>query len=435
MTFPLRLPIHLGLMLLLVTGFYAPSIGANGQLKLKSGNDTTLSGAQVQGRTVIAEVGGNLTLESRQNTTNAAGQDAGLSFGSSRVGINGANRNQRRRWTDDPTSLIGTESVNVNVKGNTKLVGAVLAQINENGQDGGNLRLNTQTLTYKDLIDSDNTSNWSAGISTGMRWNTPPKQGKAAAKTKQEKSGTKSKKDKDFPNASTTSIQVSLNGYVRGQLTRATLGQGSLSLRERAGVRGDLAGLNRNIDAFQTVTANRNTGGLNVDVTIDHRMLSKEGWKLIGRDFKDTYEHGQDVAGAIGDVITEKNIGIQHLGGRIRRNTIATSIKNVLVRNPNRRIGKTDITYGDVLVGLQSQDALVSQGSIIMLGKVAQEELGLSESQFSEFLFYDARKTTGSSLRDSAIFNVRGATVADPLSSEYGNVYFFYVLIFFQEGQ
>jgi len=284
-------------------------VGAGGQLKLNSGNDTTLAGAQAQGRTVVAEVGGNLTLESKQNTTYSRGQDAGLSIGSSRVGINGGNRNQRRRWTDDPTSLIGTESVTVNVNSDTRLTGALLAQINEDGTDGGNLALNTRNLTYKDLVDTDNSSNWSAGFSTGMRWSTPPKQKKDGAKTRQEKADTQPKKGKDFPNSSTTSLQASLNGYVRGQLTRATLGQGSLSLRERAGVRGDLTSLNRNIDTFQTVTANRNTGGLNVDVTVDHRMGSKEGWKLIKNDFVVTAQHGREMAQSVKDVVSQKQLG------------------------------------------------------------------------------------------------------------------------------
>ena len=276
MTSRLRFSLRLGLILLLVAGSSAPGIAS-----------------------------ANLTLESRQNTTSAAGQDAGLSFGSSRVGINGGNRNQRRRWTDDPTTLIGTESVKVNVNSDTQLTGALLAQINEDGTDGGNLALNTRNLTFKDLVDTDNSSNWSAGFSTGMRWSTPPKQKKGSAKTKQNESDTKPKKDKDFPNSSTTSIQASLNGYVRGQLTRATLGQGNLSVQGD----GDLTGLNRDIDTFQTVTANRNTGGLNVDVTVDHRMFSKKGRDLIKNDFVVTALHGREMAQSVKDVVSQKQLG------------------------------------------------------------------------------------------------------------------------------
>ncbi|MEE8482206.1 MAG: hemagglutinin repeat-containing protein, partial [Acidiferrobacterales bacterium] len=276
-------------------------INAGDQLKFQSGNDTTLAGAQAQGRTVVANVGGNLTLESKQNTSNAAGQDAGLSIGSSRVGINGGSRNQRRRWTDDPTTLIGTESVSINVKENTQLTGALLAQINENGTDGGNLSLRTKSLTYKDLIDTDTSTDWSAGFSTGLRWKTPSKQDKEANKTKQGKTDTKPKqqesdqnndsKKSDLPNTGTTSLQASFNGYVRGQSTRATLGQGNITFSADGEFIPE--GLNRDIESSQVVTANRTTGGLNVDVTIDHRMFSKAGRNAIREDFKRTQILGE----------------------------------------------------------------------------------------------------------------------------------------------
>ncbi|HHJ17387.1 MAG TPA: hypothetical protein ENJ80_11895, partial [Gammaproteobacteria bacterium] len=74
------------------------------------------------------------------------------------------------------------------------------------------------------------------------------------------------------------SLQLASSGYVRGQLTRATVGRGEVTTTEPATTS---QSLNRDLDAFQTVTANRNTGGLNVDVTVDQRMLSKRGWGSI----------------------------------------------------------------------------------------------------------------------------------------------------------
>ena len=353
-------------------------VGAGDQLKLQSGNDTTLAGAQVQGRTVIADIGGNLTLESKQNTTNAAGQDAGLSIGSSRVGINGGNRSQRRRWTNDPTTLIGTESVNVNVEENTHLTGALLAQINTNGHDGGTLRLKTRRLTYRDLIDTDTSSDWSAGFSTGMRWDTPPKQKKGETKTKQDRENTKtrdgktmkaSEKGKDFPNSGTTSFQASLNGYVRGQSTRATLGQGIVSVGGGAEIP---AGLNQDIDAYQVVTANRNTGGLDVDVTIDHRMLSKKGWKLIGKDFYDTYRHAKDIKEGIGQVVGDKTMSFKDYGrlvGDKQRQREATA---QLVHNASARAGLNMATAsaGDIRKALQVYIDTTAEGR--ELAKVAE---------------------------------------------------------------
>ena len=74
-----------------------------------------------------------------------------------------------RAWVTEQTSLIGTESVNIRVGNHTQVDGALIANINEQGEDGGNLNLDTRTLGFKDLQDHDKEeSNYlSIGFSTG----------------------------------------------------------------------------------------------------------------------------------------------------------------------------------------------------------------------------------------------------------------------------
>ena len=57
---------------------------SGGTVSLKSGRDTTVAGATVTGGTVTADVGGNLSVESRQDTLTSRSSQTGFSLG---VGI------------------------------------------------------------------------------------------------------------------------------------------------------------------------------------------------------------------------------------------------------------------------------------------------------------------------------------------------------------
>ena len=54
---------------------------SGGAVTLKSGRDTTVAGATVTGGTVTADVGGNLSVESRQDTLTSRNSETGISWG------------------------------------------------------------------------------------------------------------------------------------------------------------------------------------------------------------------------------------------------------------------------------------------------------------------------------------------------------------------
>ena len=80
------------------------------------------------------------------------------------VGFNTANGYESRAWVDNLTSIIGTNSVTINTTNNTDITGAMIANITNANTvksssdyiDGGNLTLNTGSLTFSDLKNYDN---------------------------------------------------------------------------------------------------------------------------------------------------------------------------------------------------------------------------------------------------------------------------------------
>jgi len=146
------------------------TISAGNDFNSTSKNDTNIIGANITAdNNVNIDVGNNLTIQSEQNKSDSKNFSVNLGGGTSGSGGN-ANAGFQygytdRDWVDNQTSIIGNNSVNVNVgtatnsEGNTNIVGAVIASgtYDENGNftDNGNLSLDTKTLTYSNIYDED----------------------------------------------------------------------------------------------------------------------------------------------------------------------------------------------------------------------------------------------------------------------------------------
>ncbi len=152
-------------------------------------------------------------------------------------------------------------------------------------------------------------------------------------------------------------------------------------------------------------------GGLNVDVTVDQRMLSRKGWRNIGQDFLDTYQHGKDIGADIETVATDENIGLAQLGQQIRDNAIISQTMNWLTRSEEGRAVQAELKSGDAARSLAAKRRV---------GQYMQERFGLDAS---EIVFYDAARTSSASLGDSAVRDIWGATIAEPGTASYGDIY------------
>lgn len=138
-----------------------------------SGGDTNITGSQVTGRQVTADVGGNLNIGSVQDVTNSAAHQSSVSGGftisqgggsASFSAQNGHADSNYAGVNEQAGIMAGDGGFNVNVKGNTGLAGAVISSTADASQNS----LTTGTLTYSDIANHSHYDANSNGISAGV---------------------------------------------------------------------------------------------------------------------------------------------------------------------------------------------------------------------------------------------------------------------------
>ncbi|RNL22720.1 hypothetical protein C9385_15660, partial [Xanthomonas vasicola pv. vasculorum] len=163
-------------------------LSAGNTATLISGNDTTLKGAVLSANTVLADIGGNLNIESLQDTSTYASKDkavgGSVTFG---IGFSASASYSSNKVNGDFASVTeqsgiqaGDGGFNLRVGGNTDLKGGVIAST-QAAVDAGVNRLQTGTLTVSDIT---NTNNYKAtGISLSGGYAAGGSDGKDGAKT------------------------------------------------------------------------------------------------------------------------------------------------------------------------------------------------------------------------------------------------------------
>jgi filamentous hemagglutinin len=155
-------------------------VNAGNALTLQSGGDTNLKGAVADGQQVIANVGGNLNIESLQDTSHydSKQMSGGVSVsvcvppicaGSSSVSANFSQEKLNSNYasvTEQSGIRAGDGGFQINVKGNTDLKGGVIAS-SDSAIDNGLNSLTTATLTHSDIENRASYSGSSVGISGG----------------------------------------------------------------------------------------------------------------------------------------------------------------------------------------------------------------------------------------------------------------------------
>ncbi|KGW79418.1 hypothetical protein Y046_5149 [Burkholderia pseudomallei MSHR2990] len=148
------------------------TIAAGNTLVMKSGGDTTLAGAQVSGDKVKADVGGNLTMTSVQDTSNyasnqhSAGASGSFTFGYGggaelSIGHTGIDANYAS--VDQQTGIVaGKGGFDVSVANHTQLNGAQIAS----AAPAESNTLTTGSLGFRDIQNSMSYSASSEGFST-----------------------------------------------------------------------------------------------------------------------------------------------------------------------------------------------------------------------------------------------------------------------------
>ncbi|MBL5980374.1 hemagglutinin repeat-containing protein [Comamonas sp. NyZ500] len=154
-------------------------IAAGNSVTLQSGGDTDLKGAVVSGKQVVAEVGGDLNIESLQDSSSYASrnQSAGGSLTISPAGVpigGGLNAGRSKvnsnyqSVTEQSGIQAGDGGFQVSVKGDTDLKGAVIAS-NQTAVEQGKNRFNTEgALTTSDLHNSAHYDGQAVGVNASV---------------------------------------------------------------------------------------------------------------------------------------------------------------------------------------------------------------------------------------------------------------------------
>ncbi len=150
-------------------------VQAGKRVQLRSGSDTNIAGAQVQGQTVKADIGGDLNVASLQDRANSAARQNTSGFGLSipvygAGSISGSVSNAQQKSNSNYQSVFqqsgiaaGDGGFDIKVSGNTDLKGAAITSTAAASDN----HLVTQTLSTSDLQNSSQASASSSGISLG----------------------------------------------------------------------------------------------------------------------------------------------------------------------------------------------------------------------------------------------------------------------------
>ena len=150
---------------------HTPSdITAKNTVSLSSGNDTLIRGGTVKGNKVIANAGGNLTIESEQDKKNykETGKTTGLSISytpGSAVTVSGGKGKTNTDSTYESVTkqagiYAGQEGYDIQVKNNTRLKGAVI----DSKAPAEKNKLTTGTLTWENIDNKAEYKTKASGI-------------------------------------------------------------------------------------------------------------------------------------------------------------------------------------------------------------------------------------------------------------------------------
>ena len=214
------------------TSYNESTIKADKNLDFTSGKDTNIKGGKLSGEKVTSNVGGDLNIESKQDKNSYEEKNSSAGFGigmpvgdkdsANKTGIfgNAGKSNVDSKYesvTDQSGIYTGKEGFDINVEGNTDIKGGIISSEAEKDKN----KISTGTLTYEDI---QNKADYKAG-SIGINVDT-----------------SKNAKKKDA--GVTPNIGVGAKDNAES-VTKATVSEGEIEIRDKENQKQDLVGLNR----------------------------------------------------------------------------------------------------------------------------------------------------------------------------------------------
>ena len=214
------------------TTYNESTVTANEDLNFASGKDTNIKGGKLSGEKVTGNVGGGLNIESKQDKNSYEEKNSSAGFGigmpvgdkdsANKIGIFGSAGksdvdSKYESVTDQSGIYAGKEGFDINVGENTNLKGGIISSEAEKDKN----KISTGTLTYEDI---QNKADYKAG-SIGINVDT---------------SAGAEKKDAGV----TPNIGVGAKDNAES-VTKATVSEGEIEIRDKGKQKQDLAELNR----------------------------------------------------------------------------------------------------------------------------------------------------------------------------------------------
>ena len=241
-------------------------IVAGGAVNIKSGNDTTIAGAVIGGSEASLDVGNNLTVQSRQDTGHSDGS-AIRAGGSVTVGGGfavsghggGGSSDSDVAWVTEQTGIYSTGKMDIYVENHTQLDGSVI------NSKSGELTLDTGTLGFSTIKDHDRGSSFDMTVGGGYStiqdtpysWNTVQNGGSGAEVPKGDDKAQHDPKTGAPPGVT---VSGSIENHDREQDTNATVGAGTIIIRNKDKQQQDVADLNRDLEQAQVITKDESSG-------------------------------------------------------------------------------------------------------------------------------------------------------------------------------
>ena len=295
-------------------------IQAGNKLIVKADN-MTIRGGRLEGKHTDIDVKQNLLIESLQDSEEMkqVGTNVGysLKYGKDKDG-NPDNRNngnlglsygeRKKLWVKEQSGIIGRESVKVKVGGKLSLIGSIIANVDDKGNDKGNLTLSYGKLEVKDLDSYDKQINVNGSVELNQR----SKDNNKELVLKENKE--KDKKDNDNSDNSNNNLKKSKNsndnkgedveerdnkvdetygigieGSDKRKITRATIGKGVINGKE------EVVGVNRDIGKSDEITKDINVKKVEIEYKSERNSWGDFG-KIMASD-----------AGVIGNFLDDFN--------------------------------------------------------------------------------------------------------------------------------
>ena len=295
-------------------------IQAGNKLIVKADN-MTIRGGRLEGKHTDVDVKKNLLIESLQDSEEMkqVGTNVGysLKYGKDKDG-KPDNRNngnlglsygeRKKLWVKEQSGIIGRESVKVKVGGKLSLIGSIIANVDDKGNDKGNLTLSYGKLEVKDLDSYDKQINVNGSVELNQR----SKDNNKELVLKENKE--KDKKDNDNSDNSNNNLKKSKNsndnkgedveerdnkvdetygigieGSDKRKITRATIGKGVINGKE------EVEGVNRDIGKSDEITKDINVKKVEIEYKSERNSWGDFG-KIMASD-----------AGVIGNFLDDFN--------------------------------------------------------------------------------------------------------------------------------